>query len=115
MDYSDSVQAHSTRKDEVVGVTHNVVLSVASQLGLVGLILYLGMLFFLFKTALPIAQRSGLGTGILLGLIVAMIAGMAQPWENEKIVYVLLGSVLALQLHESARRTPSPDKHEGLH
>jgi len=44
-----------------------------------------------------------------------MIAGMTLTWENEKIVYVLLGSVLALQLHNSARRAPSLDKHEGFY
>ena len=106
VDYSESVQAHSTREAEVVGAAHNVVLSVASQLGLVGLILYLGILFFLFKTALSVGQRSGLGTGILLGLIVAMIAGMTLSWEKNKMVYFLFGSVLALQLHNSSRGAP---------
>jgi hypothetical protein len=42
-----------------------------------------------------------------------MFAGMTQPWEDQKIVYVLLGSVLALQLHDSARRVPSPAEQEG--
>jgi hypothetical protein len=88
-------------------------LSVASQLGLVGLILFLGILFFLFKTALPIGQGGGLGTGIFLGLIVVMFAGLTLPWEDAKIVYVLFGSVLALQLHSSARRVPSPAEREG--
>ncbi len=115
--YSESVQAHSARKaatkGEPSGATHNIVLGVASQLGLVGLILFLGMLFFAFKTAWLMAQRSGLGTGIFLGLIVAMIGGMTQPWENEKIVYVLFGSVLALQLHDSARRAPSSAEQKG--
>ena len=101
------------REGEVKGVAHNISLGVASQLGLVGLILFLGILFFSFKTAVPIAQESGLGTGIFLGLIVAMIAGMTLTWENEKIVYVLFGSVLALQLHNLARRAPSAGKHEG--
>ncbi len=113
IDYSESVQAHSAERGEVAGLTHNIFLSVASQLGLVGLILYLAILFFLFKTAVPIAQRPGLETGIFLGLVVIMIAGMALPWENQKIVYVLFGSVLALQLHNSARRAPSVDKHKG--
>jgi O-antigen ligase len=112
VDYSESVQLHSAEKGEAAGLTHNIFLSVASQLGLVGLILYLGILFFLFKTAVPIAQRPGLETGIFLALVVFMIAGMTLPWENEKIVYVLFGSVLALQLHNSARRAPSADKHE---
>jgi NADH:ubiquinone oxidoreductase subunit 2 (subunit N) len=77
-------------------------------------IAFLGMLFFAFKMALPIAQRLDLGTGIFLGLIVFMLAGMALTWKTHKIVYVLFGSVLALQLHDSARRAPSPDNHEGL-
>ncbi len=113
IDYSESVQAHSAKRGEVAGWTHNIFLSVASQLGLVGLILYLGILFFLFKTAVPIAQKPGLGTGIFLSLIVAMLAGLTLTWESEKIVYVLFGSVLALQLHNSARRVLSLDKHEG--
>jgi O-antigen ligase len=113
MKYSESVQAHSAHKDEVAGVAHNTFLGVASQLGLVGLILFLGVLFFAFKTAAPLARRSGLGAGILLGLIVSMIAGMTLSWEGEKIVYILFGSVLALQLHDSALHAPSVGKYEG--
>ena len=108
LDYSTTVQAHSAKKaaeeGDIAGAAHNSILGVASQLGLVGLILFLGIMFFAFKTAWPIAQRSDLGTGIFLGLIVATIAGMTLTWENQKIVYVLIGSVLALQLHDSARR-----------
>ena len=73
-------------------------------MGLVGLILFLGILFFAFTTAWLIAQTSDLGTGIFLGLMVALIGGMALTWENQKIVFILFGSVLALQLHDSARR-----------
>ena len=112
MNYSESVQQHSLRKGEVSGATHNVVLSVATELGLVGLILYLATVFLVFKTGWLMAQRSDLGTGIFLGLIVATIAGMSQPWQSEKIVYVLFGSILALQLHDSTRGEPSVGKHE---
>jgi O-antigen ligase len=111
--HSEKNFAQSLQKGKVAGLAHNIFLSVASQLGLVGLILYLGILFFLFKTAVPIAQKPGLETGIFLGLIVIMIAGMTLPWEKEKIVYVLFGSVLALQLHNSARRVPWPVEREG--
>ena len=118
LDYSETVQAHSARKaaekgGELSGATHNVVLGVASELGLMGLILFLTMVFLAFKTVWLIAQRSDLGTAIFLGLVVAMIAGMSQPWEQHKMVYFLFGSVLALQLHYSARRAPSADEHEG--
>jgi len=112
MDYSESVQQHSRSKAEVAGATHNVVLAVASELGLVGLILLLATVFLAFKTAWLIAQRSDLGTGVFLGLIVAMIAGMSQPWEEHKMVYFIFGSVLALQLHYSGRRASSAEEHE---
>jgi O-antigen ligase len=113
LDYSQSVQAHSAKKDQAAGVAHNMFLGVASQLGAVGLILFLGILFFLFKAAVPLGRGSGLGAGIFLGLIVVMIAGMTLTWEDQKIVYVLFGSVLALQLHNEARRAPSPAELEG--
>jgi O-antigen ligase len=104
----------SLQKGKVAGLAHNIFLSVATQLGLVGLILWLGILFFLFKTAVPIAQESGLGAGIFLGLIVAMLAGVTLTWESEKMMYVLFGSVLALQLHsDSARRASSSAEREG--
>jgi putative inorganic carbon (hco3(-)) transporter len=115
IDHSTLIAAHSLRDGEIVGVAHNMFLGVASELGLVGLILFLGILFFAFKTAVPIARGWDLGTGIFLGLIASMIAGMALSWENYLIVYVLFGSVLALELHNSARRAPSLDKHEGPH
>jgi O-antigen ligase len=104
MEHSETVQAHSAKKEQVAGIAHNMLLSVASQLGLVGLILFLGALFFAFTAAWPIAQRSGLGTGIFLGLIVSMIAGLTLTWEHDKSLYVLFGSVLALQLDDSARQ-----------
>jgi hypothetical protein len=113
MEHSVTVQAHSARKDKVAGIAHNMFLSVASQLGLVGLILFLGVLFFAFKAAVPIAQRSGLGTGIFLGLIVSMIAGLTLTWEQDKALYVLFGSVLALQLDNSARQARAHTERGG--
>jgi len=115
MQDSAKVAAHSAAKGQVAGVAHNMFLGVASQLGIVGLILFLGMLFFVFKTVVPIAQGTDVGTGVFLGLIVCMFAGMTLTWEKYEIVYVLFGSVLALQLHYSARGAPSPGKHEGFY
>jgi hypothetical protein len=37
---------------------------------------------------------------------------MTLSWESQKIVYVLFGSVLALQLRDSALHTPSVGKYE---
>jgi putative inorganic carbon (hco3(-)) transporter len=115
IEHSASIADHAIAEAEVQEVAHNIFLGVASELGLVGLILFLGILFFAFKAAVPMAQESGLGTGIFLGLIVTMLAGMTLSWETNKILYTLVGSVLALQLHNSARRAPSLVKHEKLY
>jgi O-antigen ligase len=111
---SSKIAAHSAAKGQFAGVAHNMFLGVASQMGIVGLILFLCVLFLAFKTVVSIARESSLGTGIFLGLIVAVFAGMTLTWEKYEIMYVLLGSVLALQLHASARRGPPPGKHEGF-
>ena len=111
LDHSEVVLRHSIEAGQVGSQAHNIYLGVATELGLVGLVLFLVVLFFLFKAAVPIAQRSDLGTGILLGLIVFMIAGITLPWVDHKMVYYLFGSVLALQLHYSSRGAPSADKH----
>jgi O-antigen ligase len=110
---STYIAAKSAAQGGLSGVAHNMFLGVTSELGLVGLILFVGVLFFTFRTALPIGQGSGLGTGIFLGLIVFMIAGMTLEWEYQKIVYVLVGSVLVLQLHQGQRAT-SPDEQEDI-
>ena len=107
IDYSSVVAGHSADKGEIMGVAHNIFLGIASELGLVGLTLFLGILFFAFRTALMVSQRSALGIGILLGLIVFTIAGMTLTWEYKEVGYVLFGSVLSLQL--SLQR---PTRHE---
>ena len=112
MEHSELVVAQTARKDYVAGVAHNMSPGIAAQLVL---ILFLAVLFLVFRMALRIAQGSSLGTGIFLSLVVCMFAGLTLSWEKYKVVYVLIGSVLALQLHDSARRAPPTDKHEGLY
>lgn len=73
-------------------------LSVASQLGLVGLILFVGMLALAFGMATRLAREEDLGVGLALGLIAFVITGVSLTWEFEKIGYVLLGSLLSLRI-----------------
>jgi O-antigen ligase len=114
VDYSSFIARKSVAQGEVSGDSHNVFLTVTSELGVVGLVLFLGILFSAFKAALRVSQRSALGTGVFLGLIVFVIQGMSLTWELVEIWYVLLGSVLALQLQRPTRRaTFLPNKQEG--
>jgi O-antigen ligase len=81
-------------------VAHNMFLSVASELGIIGLVLFSGALFFAFRAVHALSLRFTLATGIFLGLIAFTIAGMTLTWEAEKLGYVLLGSILSLKLQQ---------------
>ncbi len=84
---------------ESVAVAHNMFLSVASELGLVGLAVFLFVVFSALRQASALARRNvSLGLGLLLGLVAYLIGGMALTWEYTKISYLLYGSVLALSL-----------------
>jgi O-antigen ligase len=92
---------------ETAGVAHNTFLSMASELGLVGLTLFLGVLFLAFKVAISAGRRSVLGIGLFLGLVAYVIASMSLTWESQKVGYIILGSVLALEIQRS--RQPAPE------
>ena len=110
--YSVQVAQHAAEVGAGAGTTHNIFLSVASELGLIGLLLFLGILLFAFRLALSLSRRSHLGVGVLLGLIAYMIIGLSTSWEYEKIGYVVLGSILSLTLQkkaDAARRSQGKD------
>jgi O-antigen ligase len=102
---STVVAANTAAKGEISGVVHNSFLSVASELGLIGLAIFLTVLYLAFRTVLRVSRSSSLGIGIFLGLIVFSIASMSLTWEYEKVGYILLGSILALQL-QTERSAP---------
>jgi O-antigen ligase len=85
-------------------VAHNMFLSVWSELGAVGLGLFLGTLALAFQQTLTLVRRnSNLGAGLMFGLVAYLIMGMSLTWEHEEIAYLLYGSILSLQLHETTR------------
>jgi putative inorganic carbon (hco3(-)) transporter len=90
----------SGKEGEIAGVTHQIFLAVASELGLVGLMLFLAILFLGFKLALQLSRRSFLGTGMLVSLVAYTVIGMTTAWEYQKIGYIVLGSILSLGLQQ---------------
>ncbi len=82
-----------------VTVAHNMLLSVASELGLVGLAVFSFVVFSALRQASALTRGNvTLGMGLLLGVVAYLIGGMALTWEYTKISYFLYGSVLALSL-----------------
>lgn len=100
INYSVEVAKHAAEVGMGSGVAHNIFLAVTSELGFIGLILFLGVLFYGFKLAWPLSQTSALGTGMFLCLLAYVIIGMTMEWGYEKIGYVVLGSLLSLTLQE---------------
>ena len=91
---------------EGAATTHNIFLSIASELGLVGLALFLSVLFLAFRQAWALVGRgSAVGVGLLFGLVAYTVMGLTTSWEVQKIGYFLLGSILALYSRGTMRNT----------
>jgi O-antigen ligase len=96
---------------EGAATTHNIFLSMASELGLVGLALFLGVLFLAFRQAWALVGRgSAVGVGLFFGLVAFTVMGLATSWEDQKIGYFLFGSILALHSLRTTQNTiPKPE------
>lgn len=109
-----SFAAHMNSVREGAATTHNIFLSIASELGLVGLALFLGVLVFAFRQALAlVGHSSAAGVGLLFGLVAYTVMGLSLSWEGEKIGYFILGSILALNSLRMPQNTiPKPEGWE---
>jgi len=112
LDLSAQVIQLNAEQAETGGVAHNMLLSVASELGFIGLLLFSAILFFTFKALIPVSRRSALGTGLFVGVVAYLITGLTLTWEYEKIGYVLIGSVLSLSLQPARQPASSPRRQE---
>lgn len=88
----------ATREDGGGGVAHNVFLSVLSETGLVGFVVFGALLLCAYVSAWRLMKRGeDMGYALFLGLIAYTIAGLTLTWEYVKISSLLYGSLLALQ------------------
>mgnify|MGYP005849657147 FL=1 len=92
----------ATREDGGGGVVHNMFLSVMSETGVIGLILFGALLLSAYASARRLVRRGeSLGYGLLIGLLAYTVAGLTLTWEYVKIPYVLYGSLLALRTEDA--------------
>jgi O-antigen ligase len=81
---------------------HNMFLSVWSELGPIGLTLFVGVLVLAFTRVLALVRRNSvLGAGLLLGLVVYTIMGLTLTWEQQEVAYLIYGSILSLGFQEA--------------
>lgn len=92
----------ATREGGGGGVAHNMFLSVMSETGMIGLILFGALLVSAYASARRLIRYSeNLSYGLLIGLLAYTIAGLTLTWEYVKIPYLLYGSLLALRTRDS--------------
>jgi O-antigen ligase len=104
------VQMNNLREGSAVA--HNAFLAITSEVGLVGLVMFLGLQFSALRRASALANQGvPLAQGLVYGLIAYVIAGQVLSWEYVKIPFVLYGSVLALS-HSSDPTRRSHQQHE---
>ncbi len=83
---------------------HNMFLSVWSELGPIGLMLFAGVLVFAFTQALALVRRNSvLGAGLLLGLVAYTIMGLTLTWEQQEVAFLIYGSILSLGFQEASQ------------
>lgn len=77
-------------------VAHNVLLGLGAELGIAGLAVFSFLLVRAFVRARRAAVSDPFGSGLLLGLIGCTLMSLSLSWEYAKVVYLVLGSLLAL-------------------
>ena len=113
MGYSESVQAHSERKEKrSAGATHNVFLGCRERVGARGADPVAGDTVPGVENGVADRPEVGPGNWHISWSYRGHDRGYDAAVGDEKIVYVFFGSVLALQLHDSTRGAPSVGKHE---
>lgn len=81
----------------VLASVHNVYLAASAELGIIGLVLFMGITFHAFRMLnLLMKEPSELYTALGFALIACTVSGFAVPWEMVKVPYMVYGSLLAL-------------------
>jgi len=93
-------------------VAHNMYLSVAAELGLVGLFLFLWVHWSVFRCVFPLRRSNRLAVGVLLGCAAFGVMGQTLTWEYAKIGFLLYGSALALSYADKQKKYGLPIPQE---
>ncbi|MCC5650342.1 O-antigen ligase family protein [Nostoc sp. XA013] len=95
-DYSSVLLPRSTYNPEIGLLAHNIILSVWSEMGLIGITIFITILSFGFKYTLNLSKKDPWGLGMLVSILVVFVMGTTLSWENKKILYILFGSICLL-------------------
>jgi O-antigen ligase len=91
--YSEVVLPRSTYNPELGLSAHNIILSVCSELGLIGITVFSSIFFVAFKRVSLLAKKDNWGKAMSISLFLVLVVGMSLTWERKKILYILLGSI----------------------
>ena len=91
---------------------HNFILSIADDLGLLGLAFFIGLICSAFFSVRPSGNRKiemsylDLGNALLIALVACSIQGLALDIQNQKLLWVLIGMALAYKRHLNMEKSP---------
>lgn len=90
--YSSVELPRSTYNSDLGLAAHNIFLSVWSELGLIGIVIFAAILMIQFKRAFILSAKTPWGMSMLVALLLIMMFGMTLSWEGKKIIYIVLGT-----------------------
>ncbi|WP_173083441.1 O-antigen ligase family protein [Fundidesulfovibrio magnetotacticus] len=70
---------------------HNSFIEIGAELGVPGLLAFLGMLLSAFRLARPVSPEDWIGRGIRLSLVAFVVGGMFLSWAYHFVLYFFLG------------------------
>ena len=79
-----------THSEGMWSTAHNSFVQIAVELGVPGLVVFLGLLFSLYKHAKPVNEEDWLGLGIRLALIAYVVGGMFLSWGYSFVLFFLI-------------------------
>lgn len=95
-DYSfDAAYLSSVRG---IAVAHNTLLSVGAELGVIGLFVFGWVLFRAIRWLSADSKQNSFAFALLMGIVGFIVISMSLSLEYNKIIYVLIGSQLALSV-----------------
>lgn len=89
-----------------VAVAHNTYLSNLAELGVFGFALFLGLLWMVYSRSVQLSQVQPMARAMVVGIIAVMIIATTLSLEYSKILFVLVGTQVAVMFNQRSQPRP---------
>jgi O-antigen ligase len=109
--YALAALPQSTYNAEIGVSAHNILLSIWSETGFIGVCLFIPMLAIALKQAFQLSRRMHFGSAMFIAMLIIFTMGITLTWEAKKIIYIVLATILILQRYDLQKNIYEPDSH----